>query len=79
MARKQFYIVASETRTSPIYGFTYERDTTVGNASTLKTAKAMISRFRRNNQEYNPMNFRIFDCWGEVDEKGFVPCVYQED
>lgn len=51
-----------------------------GNASTVKTAKGYISKCRKNNAEYNPRNFRIYDTWGEIDPAtDHVPCVYRED
>ncbi len=53
---------------SHVYGF----------ASTLKTAKTYINRCRKNDVEYNPRNFRIFDTWGDCAENEHVPCVYQE-
>lgn len=53
----------------------------LGNASTLKTAKAMIKRARKTDYiaEYNPRNFRVYDCWADCPEDEHVPCVYQED
>ena len=76
---KQYFIEAYETRTLP-NGITYGRNVDVGNASTLKNAKSMITQYRRNYAQYNPMDFRVYDCYAEVDEKtGFVPCVYQEN
>ena len=53
---------------------------TYGFASSLKTARAYISRCRREMSEYNPRNFRIYDAYGEVDQEiGHVPCVYQSE
>lgn len=52
------------------------------NASSVKSAKAAIRVYRNKeeNAEHNPRNFRVYDCWAEVDpETDHVPCVYQED
>lgn len=52
------------------------------NASSIKSAKAAI-RIERQKEyiaAYNPRNFRVYDCWADVDpETQHVPCVYQED
>lgn len=53
-----------------IYGF----------ASSIKTCKQYITRCKKNEAEYNPRNFRIFDHYQDVDDAtGYVPCVYKED
>ena len=54
---------------SHIYGF----------ASTLKTAKSYINRCKKEDIEYNPRNFRIYDTCGECRENAHVPCVYHEE
>lgn len=78
MGHKQFFIRAYEVRNLQ-NGCPYGRIVDVGNASSLKSAKSMISKYRRENQEYEPQDFEVFDCWEEVDNKtGFVPCVYKE-
>ena len=75
---KQFFVRAYEVRTLQ-NGCPYGRTVDIGNASSLKSAKSMISKYRRENQEYEPQDFEVFDCWAEVDkETGFVPCVYKE-
>lgn len=49
-------------------------------ASTLRTAKGYIGKVRKLQASENPRNFRIYDCWADVDpETDFVPCVYHED
>jgi len=69
------------------YYVTYDSDRLVcgsnnhdaGNASTLKSAKQIIRNIRITKSEYNPYNFKVFDCWADVDPKTqHVPCVYQE-
>ena len=53
---------------------------TDGNASTIKSAKSVIRNIRKRIAEENPRNFRVYDCWADVDENtNFVPCVYSED
>jgi hypothetical protein len=53
---------------------------TGGNASTIKSAKAIIKNVRRLDAEHNPRNFRVYDCWADVDPAtDFVPCVYAEE
>jgi hypothetical protein len=50
-----------------------------GNASTIKSAKAIIRNIRRQMAGTNPRNFRVYDSLGEIDEAtDFVPCVYAE-
>lgn len=81
MARghKQFFVQATVVRTLAHNGAPYVDTAQIGNASTLKSAKAMISKFRRENQKYCPSDFEVYDCWADVDPKtGFVPCVYEE-
>ena len=52
---------------------------TIGNASSLKTAKAIISKYRRSHQDRMPQDFKVFDCWADVDaDTNFVPCVHSE-
>ena len=50
-----------------------------GYASTLQTAKSYIRRCRKEDAEYHPRNFRIYDTWGEEGPDGHSPCVYQEE
>ena len=81
MARghKQYFITGYEIGMAN-NNFIYSRQVNIGNASTLASAKAMISRYRRARQGSSPQNFNVYDCWAEVDEEtGFVPCVYHED
>lgn len=53
---------------------------TAGNASTIKSAKSIIRSTRKNEAVYNPRNFKVFDCWADVDEEtNHVPCVYFEE
>lgn len=49
-----------------------------GFASTIKTAKGYIGRCKKQNAEYNPRNFRIYDTLGDAPEGQHVPCVYSE-
>lgn len=52
---------------------------TAGNASTINSAKSIIRKIRKMIAEENPRNFRVYDCWADVDEKtNFVSCVYAE-
>ena len=51
-----------------------------GYASTIKTAKQYIRKCRKEEAQYNPRNFRIYDHWADVDPAtDYVPYVYQED
>ena len=53
---------------------------TDGNASTINSAKSIIRKLRKMLSDENPRNFRVYDCWADVDENtNFVPCVYSED
>lgn len=55
-------------------------DHTAGNASTLKSAKSIIARIKRELKEENPRNFRVYDRDADIEEEtGFVPCVYSEN
>lgn len=50
-----------------------------GNASTIRSAKAIIRNIRRQMADANPRNFRVYDILGEIDETtDHVPCVYAE-
>lgn len=50
-----------------------------GSTSTLNGAKSIIRRVRKELAEYNPRNFKVFDCLADVDPvTGHVPCVYEE-
>lgn len=50
-----------------------------GNASSIKSAKAIIQKIRSLCAESNPRNFRVYDSMGEIDaDTNFVPCVYFE-
>lgn len=75
---KQFFIQCRQVKVLTNGGPIVERPH-IGNASSLKSAKSMITNYRRNNQEYEPADFEVFDCWADTDEKtGFAPCVYSE-
>ena len=51
-----------------------------GNASTIKSAKAIISGIKNDLAKYNPRNFRVYDSFADVEEStNFVPCVYKEN
>lgn len=51
-----------------------------GNASTIRSAKSIIRNIRKNRVEENPRNFKVYDCWADVEqETDHVPCVYFED
>lgn len=53
---------------------------TAGNASTIRSAKSIIRNIRKNYAEDNPHNFKVYDCWADVEaETNHVPCVYQEE
>ena len=50
-----------------------------GNASTLKSAKAVIRNIRKNDTENNPRHFCVYDCWAETDPvTNFAPLVYED-
>ena len=50
-----------------------------GNASSIKSAKAIIQKIRSQCAKNNPRNFRVYDSLGEIDAAtNFVPCVYFE-
>ena len=57
-----------------------ESESTIGRASTIESAKSIIRKTRKDNGIFsNPHNFRIYDCFAEVNEAtGFVPFVYKE-
>ena len=49
------------------------------NASSIKSAKSIIKNIRKEYQNDNPRNFKVFDSWADVDSStNFVPCVYEE-
>ena len=52
-----------------------------GYASTIKGAKAYISRIKNSYlKRENPRNFRIYDHWADVNPNtNYVQCVYHED
>lgn len=75
---KQYFITCTETRIKT-NGETYEKTGAWGYCSTIKTAKAMIKRHRKDYAQYNPHNYKVFDSWADVDETtNHVPCVYSE-
>ena len=85
MRRKQFFVLYESdrfdrkmwNRETGEYGCNLHE---AGNASTLRSAKAIIGNIRRNHADENPRNFSVYDCWAEVDPAtNFVPCVYAED
>ncbi len=52
---------------------------TAGNANTINSAKSIIRKIKKMLAEENPRNFRVYDCWADVDEEtNSVPCVYSE-
>lgn len=75
MKTKQYFITCEHD--NMICG---EHQSTIGRASTIKSAKATISHARKNNGILkNPHNFKIYDCFADIDTTtGFVPCVYEE-
>lgn len=79
MGHKRYFVIAYvvETLTN---GCPCGRTANIGNVSTIRAAKSVISRFRRENQHTHPQDFCVYDCWAEVDPAtNFVPCVYHED
>ena len=53
---------------------------TDGNASTINGSKSVIRNIRKRLAGENPRNFKVYDCWADVDKNtNFVPCVYSED
>lgn len=55
-----------------------------GRANAVKTLKSSIKKIRKDEAEYNPRNFVIYDTDGELEyneQKGykFIPAVYQEN
>jgi len=50
-----------------------------GNASTLRSAKQVIRNIRKMREDEHPRNFKVYDCWADVDETtNHVPCMYEE-
>ena len=52
-----------------------------GNASTIKSAKAVIRNIRKNPDlaDDHPRNFKVYDCWADIDPAtNHAPCVYFE-
>jgi hypothetical protein len=50
---------------------------TWGYSQTIRTAMTYIARCRKEEAQYNPRNFKIYDTWGDIDpETNHVPCVY---
>lgn len=77
-SHKQFFVECIVTETRP-NGTTYERTAHIGNASSIKGAKSIINGFRRCHQDKFCRDFKIYDCFAEVNkETNFVPCVYSE-
>lgn len=69
------YFVTCESDRKICGGYEY----TVGYASTIKSAKAIIRNERLNRAEFNPRNFKVYDSYAEVDKStNHVPCVYTE-
>ena len=55
-------------------------DHLAGSASTLKSAKSIISGVKKDLSRYNPRHFRVYDSDGEIDrETNFVPVVCWEE
>lgn len=51
-----------------------------GNASTIKSAKSVIRNLRKLYAVDNPRNFRVFDCFADIDpETNHAPCIYLEE
>ena len=75
---KQFFVECYIIETLP-NGATFGRKAHIGNASSIKGAKSIITGFRRCHQDNYPQDFRVYDSFAEVNEKtNFVPCVYSE-
>lgn len=73
--RKQFFVeYTSDRKCCGCYTHN------AGSASTITSAKRIIRNVRKNDAEYNPRDFKVFDCWADVDEAtNHVPCVYVEE
>lgn len=51
-----------------------------GNAGTIKSAKSIIQKIRREHAGENPRNFKVYDSCADADKNtNFVPCVYTEE
>ena len=51
-----------------------------GNASTIRSAKSIISQIRKERADENPRDFRVYDTFADVDpETNHVPYVYRVD
>ena len=50
-----------------------------GQANSVKTCRQYIRNIRKNEAQYNPRNFRVYDSYGDIDPATkFVPMVYEE-
>ena len=69
------------------YFLMYDSDQTIcgrkrhtgGNGNSIKICKGYIRTIRKNEAQYNPRNFTIYDSFAEIEDTGFVPEVYHED
>lgn len=50
-----------------------------GRGNSMKTMKSYINRIRREEAEYKPHDFRVYDADADVPDDEPVPCVYKED
>ena len=76
MARHKRYFLMYES--DQIICRSHDHEYAGGNS--VKTCRQYIRNIRRDESQYNPRNFRIYDTFEDVDpETGFVPVVYQED
>lgn len=83
-AHKQYFVEYESDKYNP---HMYNRETDsygcyihgAGNASTIKSAKAIISRVKKEQAEHNPRNFKVYDSYADIDEAtNHVPAVYEE-
>lgn len=72
--RKQYFVEYESDR--KVCG-SYTHD--AGSASTIRSAKTIIRNVRKHQADENPRNFKVYDCWADIDPAtNHVPCVYEE-
>ena len=50
-----------------------------GRGNSMKTMKGYIKRIRKEQAEYNPHDFRVYDVDADVPYDEPAPCIYRED
>ena len=71
---KQYYVEFTSDRI--ICG---SNKTIISRCSSLRSAKSVIRKTRKDYSEYNARDFRVYDTWAEIDvATNHVPCIYFE-